>query len=695
MNDFKGGNFFTYIAYGYLYISLLISLAVYAVDTFTAVQLLAFDTWSSEIQPAISFDVTKWIFSVCIILSFVNLGYEHLRAQMIIRRGSVAESFLDNLAVRLQCIRIFGGGKGWRRFLVFAELTKSKKGAEYIALFTYFSFQAWIRIIFCSGPRQVVNAVTLYSVYTAKLQVTGDNFESSLESLFSNIKALAEQDYRQALILSGMLFTLVIWVFSALSFILAIMFFVFFLWGWIPREDGGLSGYCERKISKRLMKIVSAKVDAALADQERQRKKAELKEAKKTGAMPAEQRQATLPTLLGEGDDKLPDMPALSRMDSEQTLAGGYGTRPGTPKDGFELNKMRPMPDRTETTSTIGSRAPLLGFGADMGQASPSLPSPAYGPTRNGTMTSMSSMRSPMGHPAPLTRIQTGGSNYSGSTLHRTQTSSSSFTSYQVSPEGEYPPMPQAMRSPTGSYGMPPRPSPTPLSRMPTNNSNFGGSDYHMSQSMRSPAPHPTGPYGMPPRSTPAPGGPYDRAASPAPSRPIPPRSDYDDNSSILDSYASDGRASPAPSQMSRPMGSPYGPGPGQAQGQGAYPGRPAPGGYPSRSQTGPMPPRGPPGQPQRTMTAPMQQARYGSPAPQAQEQRYQSPAPQQDYQNSQPQMYQTAPPQEYFNRPGTAQSQRTIPQQQRQLTNQSSHARLGSGFSDLESQRGTPGPRY
>lgn len=113
---------------------------MYAVDTFTAVNLLAFNKWSSEIQPAVSFDVTKWIFSICIILSFLNVGYEHIRAQRIMRRGAVAESYLDNLAVRLESVKM-GKGKGWRRFLVFAELTKSKKGAEYIALFTYFSFQ--------------------------------------------------------------------------------------------------------------------------------------------------------------------------------------------------------------------------------------------------------------------------------------------------------------------------------------------------------------------------------------------------------------------------------------------------------------------------------------------------------------------------------------------------------------------------
>lgn len=77
---------------------------------------------------------------MCIVASWVNLGFEHLRALRVMQRGAVAESFLDSLAVRLQCCRM-GKGRGWRRFLVFAELTKSKEGVEYVALFTYFSFQ--------------------------------------------------------------------------------------------------------------------------------------------------------------------------------------------------------------------------------------------------------------------------------------------------------------------------------------------------------------------------------------------------------------------------------------------------------------------------------------------------------------------------------------------------------------------------
>lgn len=124
-----------------MFVSLIISIAVYGVDSFTAVNLLAFDKWSGEVQPVIPLDISKWIFAGCIIASFVNLGFEWLRAIRVMRRGAVAESYLDSLAVRLECIRMGQNGRGWKRFLVFAELTKSKKGAEYIALFTYFSFQ--------------------------------------------------------------------------------------------------------------------------------------------------------------------------------------------------------------------------------------------------------------------------------------------------------------------------------------------------------------------------------------------------------------------------------------------------------------------------------------------------------------------------------------------------------------------------
>jgi hypothetical protein len=105
-----------------------------------------------------------------------------------------------------------------------------------------------------------------------------------------------------------MLFTLVIWIFSFLSLLLAAMFFVFFLWSYIPREDGGLSGFCERKVNKRLKQIVSIKINKAMAEEERKRKKAELKAAKKNGGDRPMTMKPSLPVL---GDDNLAEMPSM------------------------------------------------------------------------------------------------------------------------------------------------------------------------------------------------------------------------------------------------------------------------------------------------------------------------------------------------------------------------------------------------
>ncbi len=373
--------------------SLLISIAVYGVDTFTAYNLIALDTFSG-FTPAIPLTVAKWIFVGCIIASWVNVIYEHIRAWRTIARGAVAESYLDSLAVRLQSIRIFGRGRGWKRFLVFSELTKSKKGAEYVALFTYFSFQSWIRVIFCSGPRQVVNALTLWGVYKKELNPSDPDPATSILRFFENFAELARSDRDTAVVLSGMTFTLVIWVFAALSLLLALCFYLLFLWHYIPKGDGGLSGYCQRKIEGRLAKIVSVKVNAAIEEEERKRLKQDQKMAMKNGEKPVLGRQATIPVLFetkDSGGDKLPSMPMLNRNDTTATLPM-YESRSATPSGGptvpdvelSNLEKKRPYPpsrlataNSTTSMKSYASNAPLMAGAADMGRGRPASPAPS------------------------------------------------------------------------------------------------------------------------------------------------------------------------------------------------------------------------------------------------------------------------------------------------------------------------------
>ncbi|KAM3435986.1 hypothetical protein NHJ13734_005319 [Beauveria thailandica] len=374
LQDFKTSGCGTPFAYGYLWFSLIISIAVYSIDSFTAVQLIAFNRWSSAIKPAISVDVSKWIFSICIILSFINLGYEAIRATRVIRRNNIAESYMDPLAVRWESIRV-GKAQGWRRFLVFAALTKT-----------------WIRVLVCSGPRQVINAFTLKSVYEAKLATKATSVDGAFVGFFDKLKVLAQEDYRQAAILSGMAFTFVVWAFALIFLIVAVLFYVFFLFHWIPRADGGLTGYCERKVNKALLRIVTKRVNKALAKNEAKKIKAEAKVAKMTGEKLQPERAATLPDISALADDKLEAMPTLNRADTGNTLPV-YQSRPSTP-GGIELSNMnRTALTRTGTNgsnSSYSPSVPLISAAADMGYGGP-IHTPMMQPQRPGTAGSLRS----------------------------------------------------------------------------------------------------------------------------------------------------------------------------------------------------------------------------------------------------------------------------------------------------------------
>lgn len=347
LSDFKSRSCWTPFSYFFLLFFLVISFAVYAVDTFTAVNLLAFSRWSGEIEPAIPFKISRWIFTVCILLSFALLIVRWVFAIRAMRSGSIAESYLNSLAVRVESIRV-GKARGWKRFLVFAELTKSRKGVEYVALFVYFSFESWLRTIFADGPRQVVNAITLYSVMKLNLLPEGEHAshdgKSSFEQFFDNIKAMGEHNQRQAVVMFAMLFTLIVWVISILQLAVAVILYLLFLFHYIPTGDGSLKGYCRRKINTRLKEIVRRKVTKAL-----------------NKGVPLIDRKPTQPTF-GPGDRKptLPTFPSvdsfdgdklprvnLSRTTTETTLPP-Y-SRPGTtpPDQNPSLHRQPTIPDLT------------------------------------------------------------------------------------------------------------------------------------------------------------------------------------------------------------------------------------------------------------------------------------------------------------------------------------------------------------
>lgn len=420
LSDFTASGALAYFSYGWLWFLAIVAVAVYGADTFTAVNLLAFDKWSSQVQPTIPLEYSKWIFAVCIIISWVLCAFEWVRAIRVIRRGSVAESYMDPLAVTLQSMR----PQGWKRFLVFAELTKSKKGVDYIALFVYFQLKSALRIILAEAPRQVVNGMTLYSFLKADLVPTGSNAASSGrtdgEQFFVNIGTLWNTAHEETVVLFTMLFTFIIWVISALSLIAAVVLYLTFLWHYVPQKDGRLSIYCRRKIDRRLEKIVGVKVKQALKHQE----KKQTKMSKNTQSPEDLARKATLPQVAAVtprfNEDRLPEF-KLAREDSQATMSS-YASQ-STRDEKSRLAREPTIPD----TRAIGARRPGMAYrsATETSNASYSSDAPLIG---NATeMGYIDVEPDDLTHPRPLLDRQLSASSYGSRPVLDRQTSASSY----------------------------------------------------------------------------------------------------------------------------------------------------------------------------------------------------------------------------------------------------------------------------
>lgn len=435
LSDFTSSSCGTAFSYCWLWFLAFIGVTVYGLDTYTAVNLLAFDKWDATFKPTIPLYVAKWIFAGCILFSWLLLAYEWFKAIRVMKRQNVAESYLDPLAVTAQSMRMGQNGQGWRRFLVFKELTKSKKGADYTALFCFFQFKGAVRVCLAEGPRQAINALTLYSIMRASLIPVGahapNDGNAPFVQFWVNVKILYETSPQQAIVLFTMLFTFVIWLFSALSLLAAAIFYVGFLWHYLPK-DGGLFKYCRRKVDKRLATLVNTKAKHALEKEEFRRRRDEEKYGLDPNRPMPPARTATLPSL-GEATMPSPSLHHSSSTTSTNTCISTLAKetsytaadpRPTLPNIG-DLEKepsstvkplpsqtmLRPgMPSRTGTqssnvtVSSFASDRPLLPRSASYDQGMPPAQTQPFD-NRNGPPPQSS--RTPM--PAPI-RSMTGSS---------------------------------------------------------------------------------------------------------------------------------------------------------------------------------------------------------------------------------------------------------------------------------------------
>lgn len=205
LEQFRNFKFSTVWNYFLMWFLLLLHTALYCVDIYTCVKLLAFNTWSSEIDPYISFKISKWLFSACIICSFVLLGFEAIRGIRIFRTGNISLTYTNPFAKRLRSII------SYNCYCALNEINPTG-GFEKMAFYTYFTLHDSKKLILADSPRQVINALTLWSV----LKVDTDFWET--------LKSISISNRNEALVLYGMLISFFIWIFFITQLFFALVF---------------------------------------------------------------------------------------------------------------------------------------------------------------------------------------------------------------------------------------------------------------------------------------------------------------------------------------------------------------------------------------------------------------------------------------------------------------------------------------
>lgn len=228
------------------------SFAVYVADIYTAVTLLAFNRFNGSIYQRVEnssdnlvpITYSKWIFFGCIIFSFLLLLYESHKSRAIIRSRDISYAYTNVMANNYYSIRSYD------HHCFFSQINNSTKKKDEIAFFIFFTFKGWKRLIVADGPRQVINALTLYGL------VEVSNFSTNVEDYYGG-------NILTGIMLLTMIFTVVVFAGSAILLGIAALMYLPLL----CYIKGNLKEYCCHKIDKRITELVQVKKKERVAKQ--------------------------------------------------------------------------------------------------------------------------------------------------------------------------------------------------------------------------------------------------------------------------------------------------------------------------------------------------------------------------------------------------------------------------------------------
>ncbi|KAJ7904407.1 hypothetical protein B0H14DRAFT_2662705 [Mycena olivaceomarginata] len=244
--DFRDNGFKMRSKYIFLFLIFFKSFAVYMSDIFTAITMLTTKNWSNQIFNEctdkstgcvfIPFNTGKWLFVGCIIFSFLLLGYEARKAKLIVASHDISYAFTNVLANNYYSLRSYD------HFCFFDHISNSTKLSDDFAFFVFFVFKSWKRVLLADGPRQTINALTLYSLWLVKHDKAGWDIS----------KYFVNNSISTSLLTVTTFFTVVVFLGSLGLLLVAGICYIPLL----CYIRGNLKEYCCHKVDKRIEAVI-------------------------------------------------------------------------------------------------------------------------------------------------------------------------------------------------------------------------------------------------------------------------------------------------------------------------------------------------------------------------------------------------------------------------------------------------------
>lgn len=210
VGEFHNTKFGTIMSYLWVWIMVVLKLAILASDTYTCISILVFKRWGTTNYEVYDYKVAKWIFTGCIGFRFALLAWQLAWAIHVYRTRNIALAYLNNYAKIMYAIRSYD----YQCLFHDIELNSYFPWARFRV---YFELDNALEVLVADCPREVINVMTL------KNYATGGDLNSNV---LENIKTIATTNVKLAVILSLMLCSVVIYVFFFAKFWLGMLCYI-------------------------------------------------------------------------------------------------------------------------------------------------------------------------------------------------------------------------------------------------------------------------------------------------------------------------------------------------------------------------------------------------------------------------------------------------------------------------------------